>query len=291
MLRRRAGERRRRGPTPSAGASATCSSTRPRTSTRCSTGCSTCSSAAATTSSSSATRRRRSTASTAPIPALLLDVDRTLPGRRGRSACRQPPLHAADRRRRRRTCSRPAGRPRDAVVGAGRRPAGADRRPPTTRTTRRRWSPRSCAPLDPAPCAPGAVAVLARTNAQLPRLGRGARRRRRPGPARRSWPPARRSPRRCGRRRRCHRRAGCAAGPTTCSTPTPADGARRRSTAAERRVAAAVLDFLRDQPLGDGAALRVVGRDDRPVRRRRRSAASSCSRSTAPRAGSGTPSS
>ena len=49
----------------------------------------------------------------------------------------------------------------------------------------------------------------------------------------------------------------------------PAD-ARRRSTTAERRVAAAVLEFLRDQPFGDGAALRTWIATTEPVRRARR---------------------
>ena len=36
----------------------------------------------------------------------------------------------------------------------------------------------------------------------------------------------------------------------------------------ERRVAAAALGFLREQPLGDGATFRGMGRDDEPLRRR-----------------------
>ena len=60
---------------------------------------------------------------------------------------------------------------------------------------------------------------------------------------------------RCLRRSRpppaCRRRPACASGRTTSSTSDDVP-----MTTAERRVATTVLDFLREQPLGDGAGLR-----------------------------------
>ena len=54
-------------------------------------------------------------------------------------------------------------------------------------------------------------------------------------------------------------------------------------------MAAAVLEFLREQPLGDGAGAAVRGSRRRdPFADRTTPSASSCSRSTAPRAASGT---
>ena len=133
----------------------------------------------------------------------------------------------------------------------------------------RRRSPASSASLDPDLVRRGQVAVLARTNAQLIRLGRAcadagvaAAPGRRSSPAARSPTPSVPSP-------PCRRRRGCAAGRTTCSTHAPGDPADPIETA-ERRLAGAVLEFLRDQPLGDGAALRAWIAGDRTVLHARR---------------------
>ena len=123
--------------------------------------------------------------------------------------------------------------------------------------------------LDPHDVRAGHVAVLARTNGQLPRLVRALDAARHPGPARRARRRAHRWPRRYARRRPRRPPAGCGAGPTTRSK-RPRATAPDEATTAERRVAAAVLEFLRDQPFGDGAALRTWLATAPPVRRCRR---------------------
>ena len=182
----------RRGPTPCASASATCSSTRPRTSTRCSTGCSSSSSAGATTSTSSATRRRRSTGSTARIRACCATSPRGCPGVEvihlpTNHRC-TPQIVAAGAAR---AAGRRAGQRRRVGRAATARPCASW--PPTTRTTRRRSSPRSVA--------------LARPGRRARRGGRRAGPHERPAGAagdRRSPPPACRS---CGASWRRDRRS------------------------------------------------------------------------------------
>ena len=124
--------------------------------------------------------------------------------------------------------------------------------------------------LDPGDVRAGAVAVLARTNAQLPRLARALDGGRASRCAATSSPPARRSPRpRAHGDRPALGQPAAGVGPRRRSTADRPPADDRRPTA-ERRVAAAVLDFLRDQPFGDGAAPALVAGDDEPVRRRRR---------------------
>ena len=246
----------RSGPTPCGSATATCSSTRPRTSTRCSTACSSRSSAAATTSTSSATRPRRSTASTAPIPGCSRDVAIADAGHRDHPPADQPPLHAPDRRRRHRRAAgrRPGQRRR---VEPGRRTGRAHRR-------RRRRGPRGDARRH--------AGALPRPDGGALGDGRRAGPDERPGapavhladraPACRSCAascrPAHRWPRSSRPSPHCRRRHGCGRGPTTCSRSIPGRASRPDPIeAAERRMAAAVLEFLRDQPFGDGAELRT----------------------------------
>ena len=113
--------------------------------------------------------------------------------------------------------------------------------------------------FDPTDVRAGAVAVLARTNSQLPRLARAIEA---------AGMPVHRD----------HLAAGSPLGAAVrAATALPSasrlrawahdvldsgpdgdgDGEAGPAEAAERRVAVAVLDFLRDQPFGDGAALRT----------------------------------
>jgi ATP-dependent DNA helicase UvrD/PcrA len=107
--------------------------------------------------------------------------------------------------------------------------------------------------LDPGDVRTGAVAVLARTNAQLPRLAKALDV---------AGIPVRRRQLAAG----SHLAAGAHAATALPSSSRlrawahdvldGGDGADDEATAAERRVAVSVLDFLRDQPFGDGAGLR-----------------------------------
>ncbi len=175
----------------------------------------------------------------------------------------QPPLDAADRRRRRGRppCGRP-GTPGPLV--AGRRAArphrrrrrrdprgGAGRRSSCARSIRARHaagtSPCSPGPTTSSPgCRPRWRRPVCRSPTSSCGPGRRCLRRSQPPPA-------------------CRRRRACASGRTTSSTATTT-----ADDAAERRVAPTVLDFLREQPLGDGAGLRGWLATMRPFSRRRR---------------------
>ena len=87
----------------------------------------------------------------------------------------------------------------------------------------------------------------------------GPRRRRRAGATRMARARAARWPRRCERRRRCPSAAQLRgwAHDMLEGTPTPYGAVDDAVESPERRVAAAVLEFLRDQPDGNGAALRA----------------------------------
>ena len=291
--RPRADARRRVRRRACGGGSATCWSTRPRTSTRCSTGC----------SAQLAGERRDLYLVGDPAQAIygFNGSDPTLLRRRRPAPARRrghPPARRTTAARRR--SSPPAATPSAASATTtthGRSRADGTpvvhRRPPTTSTHE---------------AAAGGHVVRSLTSVAAP--GRARRRRAGPdAPAARtastapSPAPACRSRREwlvpgsplaaaVERRRRCRRRRGCGAGPTTCSR------ARRRRTApvdeasvAERRVAAAVLEFLRDQPFGDGVGAARLARRHQPVHRRHRGRRRRAARrSTPPRGASGRPS-
>jgi DNA helicase-2/ATP-dependent DNA helicase PcrA len=116
--------------------------------------------------------------------------------------------------------------------------------------------------LDPHDVRAGHVAVLARTNGQLPRLVRALEA---------AGIPVRRDELATGSPLAAAVRA--AASQTSASRlrgwahdtlEAAPSAAPDELTTAERRVAAAVLEFLRDQPLGDGAALRTWLATTRP---------------------------
>ena len=210
-------------------------------------------------------------------PTLLADVDQHLPGIEIDPPADQLPLHAADRRRR---PPRPRRRrvPRRRAVVARRRHAGGDRR---RRRRARRGGPGGAHRPRPRRRrrAGGGVAVLARTHQQLARLDAGPRRRRRAGATRlaRAGQPARGGGASGG--------AAVVGGPAAGLGPRRArghaDAVRRRRRGvgrAERRVAAAVLEFLRDRPDGNGVgAARVARRRPTPSPTPPRWPVSSCS--------------
>ena len=188
-------------------------------------------------------------------PALLIEVERRFPGCRGGATSGQPPLHAADRRRRhaRARHRRSAGR---VAIGASRRPRRHAARP--RRREAEAWSvARSITRIDRALIRSNQVAVLARTNAQLPRIERELA------------------------------AAGVAVRHAVFGAGSPiqpflnhvyrlSDGAQLRSWAQdalegsdpgaagivdgltpEQQVGRAVLDFLRSDPVGDGIGFRA----------------------------------
>ena len=227
------------------------------------------SSAGATTSTSSATRPRRSTGSTAPTPTLLADVERHAARRRGHPPADQPPLHAADRRRRHGTSCGPAASAATPCRRAATAPAVRDRR-------RRRRGPRggarrarSCAPLDPGAVRAGdgrrarphqrparPAAPRRSTSAGVPVCAASCR----PG-ARwpRSYGPvtalpsavaaARLGPRRARRPRRRTRATPIAARPPSAGSPRPCSTSSATSRSATAR--AAGVDRRRRNPFAD----------------------------------------
>ena len=171
-VRGRARGRRRPGPRPCGTGSATSSSTRPRTSTRCSSASSTLLDGGRGDLFLVGDPAQAIYGFNGADPGLLLDVAARFPGIEVVEPAGEPPLLAADRRRRRRGARRPTARraPRD--VGA--------------RPTARRCGCSAAddedheaalvaafvRSLDPHDVRAGQVAVLARTNGQLPRLVR-----------------------------------------------------------------------------------------------------------------------
>ena len=223
-------------------------------------------------------------------------VPRRRPGAGDLRLQRRRPRPAARRRRRACPASRSSPCPTNhrctpqivaagaAVLRAGGQAARGDvgprRRPGRAGRRRRRRGPRGRAGRRARP--------LARPRRRARRDGRRARPHERPAAAagrgaRRGRHPGARADQlaagsplaaaRRGRRPPCRRPAGSRAWAHDVLDGRPAPAPRRRRRA-ERRVAAAVLEFLRDQPFGDGAALRSWLGDDEPVRRRRRRAAS-----------------
>ena len=180
--------------------------------------------------------------------------------------------------------------PGDAVSARGRRSGGRGPRRRRRARRGRHSSPASSPANRRALLRDGQVAVLARTHEQLAMLRAGARRPQASRCASRRFRPG--SPLAAAdrrRRRRCGRRRSCGPGRTTCSRLAPpavgGDDVRRHEQA-DRRVAAAALDFLREQPYGDGSGFRVVDRHDGAVRRarqRRRRRAADVPRRQGPR--------
>ncbi len=112
--------------------------------------------------------------------------------------------------------------------------------------------------IDPDLVRLGQVAVLARTNAQLSRLGQASRDAGVPlrRPALEPGSPLANAVRAVTALPSATRLRGWAHDVLDVDVTTPGEPADPVETA-ERRLAAAVLEFLRDQPLGDGAGLRV----------------------------------
>ena len=198
-------------------------------------------------------------------PTLLLDVERRLPASRW-YGCR--PTTVARRR-----SSPPAGTcsaeraARRAALGPTRRPVVSDRRRRRRAGRSGRWWRARSRRSDPSPAPGSRVAVLARTNAQLARVDRALAAIGVPvrpnGSCRGSAVAAA-----VERRAYCPRRRPiCAPGRTTRSRPRRSRRRRLKRVTPERQVAHAVLDFLRDQPVGDGAGVPRVARRHRPVRR------------------------
>ena len=192
-------------------------------------------------------------------PRLLTEVDGHLPGIEVIRLPDQPSLHPPDRHRRRSTSWPPRGpaghrRSRRAVEpGAGRaRCVAADEHDEAERvatmvrrTVRRRCCVRAGSRCSPAPTS-SSPACAGRSSAPASRCSAIPR------------PPGRRSPRRSGRSAQLTSASQLRAWahdvidvpPPTRAQPVPP------AVADERRVAAAVLDYLREAPLGDGAGFR-----------------------------------
>ncbi len=187
-----------------------------------------------------------------------------LPRRRDHPPADEPPLHA------RRSCSAGlhvldvSGQPTTLVSSRADGPVVERSRARPTRRTRRGASPASSPRATPRWCAPARSACSSARTPRSPRspMHSGRRRRRSAAaparPARRCRPWSARSP-------RSDRRRNCGRGPTTpstrrhrhrCDRSTPLR--RRRATSTDRVAGRhAVLDFLREQPLGDGADFRA----------------------------------
>ena len=252
---RAAGRRIRRGRRSCAGASATCWSTRRRTSTRSSTASSSCCVGGRDDLYLVGDPAQAIYGFNGADPVAAGRRRRPPPGRRDRPPARQPPLHAADRRRRHPRAARQRARPRRRarrgatappvrVVAADDEEHEAAPSPRSSARSTRRCCAPARSPCWPAPtpsCPAGARRSTAR-RADRPAAAAGGRQ---PVAARRAH----------GHRAAVGRPAAGWAHDVLDADPT-APARPTTPTRAERRVAAAVLEFLRDQPFGDGAALR-----------------------------------
>ena len=253
-----------------------------------------CSSAGAPTCSWWVIRRRPIYGFNGSDPRLLTEVDRHLPGIEVDPPADEPPLHAAGRRggaatcldrggasRSRRWCRHgPTGRPVEIIVAADERDEAALVAATVGRTAAARR------------VKAGAIAVLARTHEQLAGLRRAFEH---------AGVPVQRNAH--GHREPARRGQSGRQPPLTSASQLrawahdvidmpPRHGANpcRRPSQAERRVAAAVLDFLREAAARRRRRLPLVDGVDQPVRRGLATVpASSCSRSTPRRVASGTP--
>ena len=235
------------------GASGTCSSTRRRTSTRSSTGSSTC---CATTHDDLflvGDPAQAIFAFNGTDPSLLIDVSDRFPGI---EIVRLPTNHR---------CTPQIVEAGAHVLAAGGQPATSDPAGPTvtpsvsstapTRSTRPRLVARLIRHLDPGLVGTGGVAVLARTNAQLVAIRASIEhagipvRRRIDG----AGSPYRDAVGAASRQGSAARLRSWAHDLLDGLDP---DGHRVVLTPEQVRVADSVLDFLREQPLGDGVAYR-----------------------------------